>query len=362
MVVVEGIRIVVADRSKGRNKIKYNSSEKSIIISFPCADVHSCTPYEVTLPTGIYRFELWGAQGGYSRYLNIDALNLLSSGKGAYAAGTIELLTESRLYFYLGGMGENQSSIFQEQSKGGYNGGGNGGVDLRDNKYPESSAGGGGSSDIRLIKGNTTLALKSRIIVAAGGGGSSSVNGTSAEATFCAGDGGSLSGTSYSKYSIPGNQTYGLFGKGADGFSFGSESFKDGGSTGGSGGGYYGGITTHISLLSISSFIVSAAGGSSYVSGYEGCNSVNLDSDETPTHSGSPVHYTKRVFDDPVMMQKGNMSFVDPYGNHEQGHYGNGAIKITIIKRFASVSPLKTCMPRKGQLVSSVFYMVLLIS
>ena len=361
MVVVEGIRINVVDRSKGRTNVKYNSTEKSILLSFPCTNSSFCTPYVVYLPTGIYRFELWGAQGGYSRYSNEGNINPYSSGKGAYAAGTLKILAESRLYFYVGGMGENQTSIYSDMSLGGFNGGGNGGVDKVDPTYPESSSGGGGSSDIRLIKGDSLLALKSRIIVAAGGSGSVSSSGTSGIDNYLAGDGGMLSGTSYTEYAIPGNQTYGVFGKGADGYSLGKESYSLGGSTAGSGSGYYGGISNYLNISGKIAFTVAAAGGSSYISGYEGCDSVNFDTSDPPTHSGSPIHYTKISFDDPVMMMKGNISFVDQYGNHENGHHGNGAIKIKIIERFGSVGPLNTCAFQRKQSISYIYFIISLI-
>ena len=355
MVVVDGIRVVVTDRSKGRTNVEFNSSKKSILLSFPCTNSSFCTPYTVYLPTGIYRFELWGAQGGYSRFGNNKTINLYSSGKGAYAAGTLKILAESRLYFYVGGMGENQTSIHSDMSLGGFNGGGNGGVDTADDIYPESSSGGGGSSDIRLLKGNSLSALKSRIIVAAGGGGSPS------SGAYRAGDGGTISGTSASKYAIPGNQTYGVFGKGEDGHSFGKDIYSSGGSTGGSGGGYYGGTTSYPEPKSVGYFEAGAAGGSSYISGYEGCDSVNFDTADQPTHSGSPVHYTKRVFEDPVMMMKGNTSFVDQYGNREDGHYGNGAIKITIIERFGSVGPLNTYACQRRQSIPYTHSVIFLL-
>jgi hypothetical protein len=360
MVVIDGIRINVLDKSKGQTQVYRNESSRSLLLQFPCTKTYECTPYSVTLPTGTYRFELWGAQGGYSRYLNVDSMNPFSSGKGAYTAGTMSFVTESKLYFYVGGMGENQTSIQgQVISRGGFNGGGDGGVDLYDPTYPESSAGGGGASDIRYINDQTLNGLKSRIIVAAGGGGSTSTNSTSNPNTWIAGDGGKLSGSSYTKYSIPGNQTFGLFGKGLNGFSFNNDTFMWGGSTGGCGGGYYGGITTPVEPNSVNSIEVSGSGGSSYISGYEGCNSVKFDSSDPPTHSGSKIHYTNRVFDNPVMLSKDDSNFKDPYGVFEEGHFGNGAIKITIVSIFSSVSPIITCKAPTRFKISPFYLMVI---
>ena len=55
----------------------------------------------------------------------------------------------------------------------GYNGGGDGGSDFKDQNVPENSGGGGGATDIRLISGlwDSAESLNSRIMVASGGAG-----------------------------------------------------------------------------------------------------------------------------------------------------------------------------------------------
>ena len=327
----KGIQYQVVNRSKGTPSKSANETEKSIILNYPCTNSYDCTPYVVLFPSGTYKFELWGAQGGNGRYLNSNEIREDSGGKGAYASGTIFLEGLHTFYFFIGGKGEDQIYTGSIAAKGGYNGGGTGGVDKADGTLPESSAGGGGSTDVRFYPDDSLKALKSRIIVAGAGAGSCSIDDNIDTNTYIAGDGGTLSGTSASSFAIPGNQTYGLFGKGQDGLSFGRSSYPSGGSTGGSGSGYYGGITFDGKHSGIS-FEIGGSGGSSYISGYTLCDSVLNDNSDPPLHSGDNIHYSTYYFKDPVMKMRGSPNFTSPQGTSEFGHKGNGAVKITIIE------------------------------
>ena len=355
----KGIKYGVLDYSKGSINVSTNLEEKSIIFNFPCSDFSSCTPYSILFPQGIYKFELWGAQGGYSRIQNQDQLNEMSSGKGSYVSGILPIISSTNLFLYIGGKGEDQNYTDQTMSKGGYNGGGNGGVDKSDADYPESGAGGGGSTDIRLIKGFSLAALKSRLIVAAGGGGSVSAGGQSDRSNFLAGNGGKLAGTTSTAFAIPGNQTFGEFGRGQDGLSFDATQYNCGGSSGGSGGGYYGGKTIHDEFSTSKTYEISGAGGSSYISGYEGCDSVSFLPFNDINHTGSPVHYTGITFDKPIMMSYEDANFVNQYGEKESGHFGNGAAKITVISVTGTIAPLCTCSIRRSFMTPIFFFIVL---
>lgn len=99
-----------------------------------------------TLAAGMYRFKVYGAQGGYRSVSG-------NGGKGGYAQGILELSSSTNLFIYVGGSGNN----------GGFNGGG-----LRDHDLP----GGGGASDIRI----GTDSLYARVIVAGGGGSDGAAN------------------------------------------------------------------------------------------------------------------------------------------------------------------------------------------
>lgn len=325
------------------------------MFKFPCKSTVECTPYRVTIPPGTYKFELWGAQGGYSRIKNKPELNLESGSKGAYVSGAVKLIGTTELYFYLGGQGENQTHLDGTVSRGGFNGGGNGGVDLCDIKsptgIPESSSGGGGATDIRLIHGETEKALRSRVIVAGAGAGSTSSDRKEEIHFYLGGNGGKETGTAYSIYAHPGTQTSGIFGRGGNGISYGctgsGPGYKYGGSTAGSGSGYYGGYVD-IEDFSGDFVEIGGAGGSSYVAKY----STNFND----------IHNSHLFFVNTTMLSKEDASkFKDPWGKQEPGHFGNGFIKITIIERDGRNIELCTLKPRSIQSFSPLKSLILLL-
>lgn len=158
--------------------------------------------------TGIYKLEVWGAQGEGN------------GGKGGYATGSILLTANTTLRIYVGG-------------QSGYNGGGTGGYN------------GGGATDIR-----TGTALSDRVIVAGGGGGASNSNmvggagggTTGGDGTGSyGGPGGGATQTSGGKPRSAASTGYnaggsGSLGQGGDGAYSGTSR-----NAGGGGGGYYGG-------------------------------------------------------------------------------------------------------------------------
>ena len=311
---------------------------RSITFHYPCNDTNDCEPFRVTIKPGFYRFELWGAQGGDGRYVNEYTIRKDSGGKGAYASGSIHIKEERDFYFYIGGRGgDNWQVTKASHGIGGYNGGQDGGADLNDpgiehgqpahGNIPDSSAGGGGATDIRLIQGNSTEALVSRIIIAAGGGGGGSTNGSNVYAVnYHGGHGGGLS-SSVIPYIISGaNQTGCVFGQGSFPFSFDtlSSTLKYGGAIGGGGGGYYGGCVwdeKYYAALNTTSILVGGPGGSSYISGHPGCNSVNISANGELEHTDSPNHISDLIFK--------NTKMID--GSIEK-HSDSGLIKITLLQ------------------------------
>lgn len=222
----------------------------------------------VTLPKGVYKLEVWGAQGG-SYGTNS------TGGNGGYSIGIITLTAETVLYIYVGGQGT-YSTTSGSFVAGGFNGGGKAGY-----RYGGS---GGGASDIRI----GTDSLYSRVIVAGGGGGGwgySNYNG---------GVGGGISGGQGSGYSSSylagaGTQTAGGAGKG---YRSSSSYYYRGG--GGAGGG--------------SGFVWT---GSNAPSGYL---------------LGSEYYLTD------ASTIAGNASMPSTSGGTETGHTGNGYARITAIK------------------------------
>ena len=271
--------------------------------------------YEFIVPMdGTYKIELWGAQGGASL---MSGARAMKGGNGAYTVGQITLNKDEKLYIYVGGGGID--AILKENTPGGYNGGGSGSWDGTDD---ESSGGGGGATDVRLNNGkwDNFESLKSRIMVAAGGGGRSW--------NFDVGEGGGLSARTLYDTLLGGSQTSGYaFGKGMDGVgTVSGDNAASGDGVGGGGGGYYGGNTQNVLLKS------SGTGGSSFISGYSGCNAISKDSTENNIiHLDSPNHYSNKVFTE-TQMSAGNESMPSPSGGTEKGHAGNGYARITIVK------------------------------
>ena len=278
---------------------------------------------EFTTPVkGSYKFELWGAQGG-SSYPNTNGTGtLVAGGKGAYTSGIMTLDANEKVYIYVGEKGYNGSA--SNPATDTFNGGGSGG-----NAY-QGGGSGGGATDIRLVNGywNDTMGLRSRIMVAAGGAGAS--NYTNAAV---GGYGGALtggagilnSGSASHTLATGGTQTAGGKGAANNGGAgiFGIGGNSEAGHGSGGGGGYYGGGGGGY----INSGVSSGAGGSSFISGHNGCNAI----DSTGKHTASPVHYSGKKFTSTSMIA-GNASMPNPRGSGNiTGNTGNGYAKITLV-------------------------------
>ena len=213
----------------------------------------------------------------------------------------------------------------------------------------QTGGAGGGATDIRITNGswNDFNSLKSRIIVASGGAGTQSFvshgiipvgggiigkNGTASKNTgdsnitirFATGgsqtSGGASAGGTLTVAAPDGAPTgYGSNG----GFGYGGASNNTHG--GGGGSGYYGGGGGGW----IRGLVASGGSGSSYISGYSGCNSISQSSTSSSiSHLGSANHYSGYVFTNSVM-KAGDESMPSTSGGTETGHYGNGYAKIT---------------------------------
>ena len=245
---------------------------------------YSGTYSVVKLGAGSYKFELWGASGGG---------DFSHAGKGGYSTCKVHIKTPTTYYMYVGGQGSESTT---ENASGGFNGGGKGYLGSREKA---KNCGGGGSTDIR-----TSESYNDVIVVAGGGGGGharsdgiggygggkTGGNGTSPVVSQYPGTGGTqTSGGSYGYYeSVHGPVGSKGTGAYANGLSY---------SSSGSGSGYFGGGSSYEST---------GAGGSGFIS-----NSV----------SGS--------------MKSGNQCFLSPNGTNEDGHYGNGYIRVTPLDVFS---------------------------
>ena len=267
--------------------------------------------YEVP-KDGYYYIEMAGAEGG---------ANVL----GAKTSGYIYLEKGETLYFYVGKQGTAGNTNCRST---GYEF--NGGGIAKPAKAGICGPTGGGATDVRLVGGewDDTSSLISRIMVAAGAGGASSSD------TYTKGYGGTLYGGDpiFSTYqsnlgngatqtaggaaptkssAAQSNGTAGSFGKGGYGGASNAANADTGGGAGG-GSGYYGG--SGASGLSNGSW--PGGGGSSYISGYAGVNSV-LES-TTITHTNQTLHYSGKYFIGGKMYE----------GQNE----GNGYAKITYVR------------------------------
>ena len=254
----------------------------------------------ITLAAGKYKMECWGARGG-------NGYGNSRGGYGAYVVGSIGLNQSTILYAYVGQAGNDGNS-----RRTSWNGGAIGGADTYGGA--ENGGSGGGASDIRLEGGTWSVitSLRSRIMVAGGGGGAggwSSCNG---------GPGGS--GTFNS---TPGIGTTGI---------------NDQAGGGGGGGGYYGGHTNG-SLIIQWSLGRGAFGGSSFISGHNGCNAIN----SSGTHTGQSIHYSGLYFTNTVMIDGAGYQWTTAKGGYVgmpnltgtgtmTGNTGNGQVRISPAK------------------------------
>ena len=283
-----------------------DSTEKKLIYNF---DFTSSTQ-EMTLRSGKYLLEVWGAQGGgdsgWHTYKNVVS----KGGKGGYSKGTLTLTNSINIYIEVGGQGGTISSassaIATQIAAGGYNGGGS--AELY------GLNGGGGATDIRL----STNSLYARVIVAGGGGGGG--NSRSSTLTSDGGyGGGRIGGTPINQFDnrVPGkggtqtgitvsssSTTNAAFGIGAGG--------KVTNLRGGGGAGWYGGTQGANST--------GGGGGSGYVY-------TESTADDYP--SGcllNPDYYLTNA-----ETIGGDQTFLSPNGESEIGHQGNGYARITML-------------------------------
>ena len=252
----------------------------------------------VTLPKGVYKLEVWGAQGGsYSSYYG---------GAGGYSVGVLTLTANTtKLFVYVGGQPTTSSSS-SVTIEGGFNGGGK----ARYHSYSDTTTycqAGGGGSDIRI----GTDSLYARVIVAGGGGGSASVNAKTTKY-----GGGTSGGSPQSGYAASQTSagTNGSFGVGADGYISGYN-YKY--ASGGGGGGWYGGGA------------INKQSDSTNYRGYNGGGSGFVW-----TGSNAPSGYLlgPECYLTDASTIAGNASMPSTSGGTETGHTGHGYARITAIK------------------------------
>lgn len=273
------------------------------------------------LTAGIYKLEVWGAQGG--------SYSTIAGGKGGYSTGTITISSQTTVYVYVGGQGAGANTA--TALAGGFNGGGNG--------YGGASyyfGSGGGASDIRIGQDS----LYARVIVAGGGGGIGSQS-TSSSRRYAGGYGGGESGSDGKRRSASyrggngGTQTTAgtsyngttanptNYNASLAGFGVGGGRTSGTNRTAGGGGGWYGGG-------------FSASGGGGGGSGYVYTSSTKdnypsgklITDDCLLTNASTILDSSASSNPDPYASQT---SMPSPSGGTESGHAGDGYARITKI-------------------------------
>lgn len=126
---------------------------------------------------GIYKLEVWGASGGYASNYDLTVKGG-TPGYGGYSSGYVKLKAGQTIYICVGGKGEDNRGVFEDQGwswdvilcAGGYNGGGNAGA------YGSPGYGGGGGGATHIATTNRGELYnyewnKSEVLIVAGGGG-----------------------------------------------------------------------------------------------------------------------------------------------------------------------------------------------
>ena len=231
----------------------------------------------------------------------------------------------------IGGAGLSLQQGESRSISGGNNGGGDGWVGSFN--YPAAS--GGGGTDIRR-KDNE---IANRIIVAGGGGGAGAENSDSYEDQYGGFGGGLVGGNGGGRGDMEidvatggtrecggkAGVISGQYGEDGDEFKGGMGAFSKNtaSSAGGGGGGYFGGGGATSS---------GGGGGSGYIGGVMSFGTIRAE--------------TKSC----------NTTFPSPYGGEEDGHWGNGVIRITNIDNICTLF-----IPRKLDIYPIIFFVIVML-
>ena len=259
---------------------------------------YSGTYSVVKLGAGSYKFELWGASGGG---------DFSHAGKGGYSTCKVHIKTPTTYYMYVGGQGSESTT---EYASGGFNGGGKGYLGYGEKA---KNCGGGGSTDIR-----TSESYNDVIVVAGGGGGGH------ARSDGIGGYGGGLTGGNGAS---PVNLQY----QGTGGTQ--------------TSGGNYGYYDTYHGSIGSKGFGADASGKYYSSSGSGGGSSYEC------TGAGGSGFISTSVLGS---MKSGNQRFLSPNGTNEDGHYGNGYIRVTPLDVFS-------CKFRQRSSILSLMMITLII-
>ena len=284
---------------------------KVVVVATPTNTVdfdYTGTEQVFTAPAnGKYKIELWGAQGG-SDYSGVKA------SLGGYVSGNILLKAQEKLYVYVGESPRYGSmSCYESNPNTAFN-----------SSHFGTCAVGGGATDVRTAIGSDWddfNSLKSRIMVAGGGGGGIYIGNGGASGGLIGYSGIGFNSTVSHSIGVGGTQNGSGFGKSLRATTMG-------------GGGYYAGN---------SGYAANSGGGSSFISGHEGCDAIKEESTEDNIiHTGQSVHYSGLLFTDTIMIDGEGYKWTTEKETYTgmpthdgtgtmKGNNGNGYARITYI-------------------------------
>ena len=297
-VMVRKISFKLVDETVEGAKANVTVNGKEYRFHYPCQSKFKCTDYELTIPPGIYKFELYGASGGHwdgyisshrngqtcyeqpiNSHQNVQCDTTLSSvaGAGGYTSGIVRLYAHTKAFISVGGQGqfgykitasmEDNCYLLENMVEGGYNGGGYATNYFYVDDFNSGAGSGGGATDVRFDVND----LFHRVIVAGGGGGMDNTYGfIEGHDDGTGGAGGGLTAQGFFVNGVINNQyvatqTNGFtFGSGESAQQYGSRNENGvrtyGGNSdrSGSGGGWFGGFASHEGNAG-------AGGGSSFI-------------------------------------------------------------------------------------------------
>lgn len=313
---------------------------------------------------GIYKLEVWGAQGGNNQYTS--SYEVVTGGYGGYSKGSIFLSKGTVLSINVGGKG-GDSIIISAGAAGGYNGGGSGGSpgSSSANYSGGAGSGGGGATHIATTSGllSTLSDNKDSVLIVAGGGGGATLFGIpgsgggfqGVSSGSKSGNGGTVGG-----HSTGGTQTTGFaFGQGQDGRSAIQSCSVDGcEGSGGSGGGWYGG-TAYVKYGSYTND--SGAGGSGYIGNKNlfnksmycyGCTATlgySIKTVNTESFSESPVSGYAKVGNGYAKITFEHLGY-DDSRSHNHVYYSYGT-------KFENMSASNTWQSSQAQFLEDHIYL-----
>ena len=94
------IRVSIDEDENCKLSTLNDTNTKRIILNYPCTSTTECKPYNIRLLPGIYKFELWGAQGGNGRIWNENNTDTKSGGRGAYIFLIFFTLLKIKCFIY----------------------------------------------------------------------------------------------------------------------------------------------------------------------------------------------------------------------------------------------------------------------